>query len=51
LTPKIYFFICGGAFDGITKIIERRVKSQSIGFNAQLVKNLPLKNIISCQPA
>ena len=27
-------FICGGAFDGISKIIERRVRSQSIGFNA-----------------
>ena len=27
-------FICGGAFDGISKIIERRVRSQAIGFNA-----------------
>ena len=31
---KDILFICGGAFDGISKIIERRVKSQSIGFNA-----------------
>ena len=30
---KNILFICGGAFDGISKIIERRVKSQSIGFN------------------
>lgn len=26
-------FICGGAFDGITKIIGRRVQSNTIGFN------------------
>ena len=31
---KDILFICGGAFDGIAKIIERRVKSQAIGFNA-----------------
>jgi ATP-dependent Clp protease ATP-binding subunit ClpX len=31
---KDILFICGGAFDGISKIIERRVKSQAIGFNA-----------------
>ena len=27
-------FICGGAFDGIEKIIERRLQSQSIGYSA-----------------
>jgi len=27
-------FICGGAFDGIDKIIARRINSNSIGFNA-----------------
>jgi len=30
---KNILFICGGAFDGINKIIERRVKTQAIGFN------------------
>ncbi len=31
-------FICGGAFDGIEKIIEKRLnKSASVGFGAQLV--------------
>ncbi len=25
-------FICGGAFDGIAKVIERRLKTQSVGF-------------------
>ncbi len=29
-------FICGGAFDGIEKIIESRVGSNSIGFNAEV---------------
>ena len=33
IDTKNILFICGGAFDGITKIIERRVKSQAIGFN------------------
>ena len=27
-------FICGGAFDGLDKIIERRLKNQSLGFRA-----------------
>ena len=29
-------FICGGAFDGIEKIIEKRSKESSLGFNAQI---------------
>ncbi len=29
-------FICGGAFDGIEKIIERRVGSSSLGFGSQI---------------
>ena len=33
IDTKNILFICGGAFDGISKIIERRVKSQSIGFS------------------
>ncbi len=28
-------FICGGAFDGIEKIIERRLQSQTIGYSSQ----------------
>ncbi len=31
-------FICGGAFDGIQDIIERRVGSKQIGFSSQQVK-------------
>ena len=29
-------FICGGAFDGLEKIIERRMDTASIGFNAEV---------------
>lgn len=29
-------FICGGAFDGLEKIIEARVNSQTLGFRAQV---------------
>lgn len=29
-------FICGGAFDGLEKIVEARIGKKSIGFNAQL---------------
>ena len=34
IDTKNILFVCGGAFDGIKKIIERRVKTQSIGFGA-----------------
>ncbi len=29
-------FICGGAFDGLEKIVERRMDTASIGFNAEV---------------
>ncbi len=29
-------FICGGAFEGIEKIIEKRIDQKSIGFNAEI---------------
>lgn len=31
-------FICGGAFEGIDKIIERRIDRKSIGFEAQIAE-------------
>lgn len=31
-------FICGGAFEGLEKIIENRVGQKSIGFNAEVVE-------------
>lgn len=30
-------FICGGAFDGLEKIIENRISFSSIGFNAEII--------------
>lgn len=37
-------FICGGAFDGLEKIIESRIGQKSIGFNAEL-GNMHKENI------
>jgi ATP-dependent Clp protease ATP-binding subunit ClpX len=34
LNTKHILFICGGTFDGLDRIVERRVRSSSLGFNA-----------------
>lgn len=39
-------FICGGAFDGIEKIIEKRIGSKSMGFGANVESNKIDKNEI-----
>ena len=44
---KNILFICGGAFDGIDKIIERRVKTQAIGFSTQDEAYYSSDNILS----
>ena len=36
VNTKNILFICGGAFDGLDKIIERRVETKSIGFDAPI---------------
>ncbi|KIR02940.1 ATP-dependent Clp protease ATP-binding subunit ClpX [Lachnospiraceae bacterium TWA4] len=36
MDTKNILFICGGAFDGLEKIIETRTGSNSIGFNAEV---------------
>ena len=42
-------FICGGAFDGLEKIIERRIGRNSLGFGSQLTKNIEEhSDILSC---
>ena len=33
---KLLLFICGGAFDGVDKIIERRMDKKSMGFGAEI---------------
>ncbi|MEG2597652.1 MAG: ATP-dependent Clp protease ATP-binding subunit ClpX, partial [Oscillospiraceae bacterium] len=38
LDTKNILFICGGAFDGIEKIIERRMDSSTLGFGANIRK-------------
>ncbi|MFT6716895.1 MAG: ATP-dependent Clp protease ATP-binding subunit ClpX, partial [Saprospiraceae bacterium] len=35
IDTKDILFICGGAFDGIQKIIEKRVKTNSLGFKSR----------------
>ena len=32
-------FICGGAFDGLEKIVEKRLNRKSMGFNATITQN------------
>lgn len=40
-------FICGGAFDGVQRHIEKRLNTQSIGFNSQKNKeNLNTENLL-----
>ena len=36
INTRNILFICGGAFDGIDKIIERRTEKRGIGFDSQL---------------
>lgn len=35
-------FICGGAFDGLEKIVEARIGKKAIGFNAEIVEKQKL---------
>lgn len=46
INTKNILFICGGAFDGLEKTIQRRTESSSIGFGAEIVSKKELeKNI------
>jgi len=40
-------FICGGAFDGIEKIISRRVQKQAVGFKSSHNKEIQDKKLLS----
>ena len=40
LNTKNILFICGGAFDGIEKIIARRMNTKTIGFNSNSKKSV-----------
>ena len=39
-------FICGGAFDGIEKIIARRLNTQVIGYNSKLKEQIDRENLL-----
>lgn len=43
VNTKNILFICGGAFDGLEKIIESRVNTSTIGFNTKLVDKKDIK--------
>ncbi len=43
---KNILFICGGAFDGISKIIARRMNTQVIGFNNAEIEKVDQDNLL-----
>jgi ATP-dependent Clp protease ATP-binding subunit ClpX len=46
INTKNILFICGGAFDGLEKIIQKRTQASGIGFGAEIVSKKELeKNI------
>ena len=47
IDTKNILFICGGAFVGLDKIIEKRMKSQTLGFSAsKQMRNIDKANIL-----
>lgn len=46
INTKNILFVCGGAFDGIEKMIERRVNTQSIGFGSMKFDDADKENIL-----
>ncbi|MEQ8520952.1 MAG: ATP-dependent Clp protease ATP-binding subunit ClpX, partial [Vicingaceae bacterium] len=46
IDTKNILFICGGAFDGIDKVIGRRMKTQVIGFKSEKVNEVDRENIL-----
>lgn len=46
IDTKNILFICGGAFDGIERIIARRVNTQTIGFSSQEVEKVDGDNFL-----
>ncbi len=43
INTKNILFICGGAFDGLEKLIEKRQGNQSIGFSSEIKKKVERK--------
>ncbi|MGN0499075.1 MAG: ATP-dependent Clp protease ATP-binding subunit ClpX [Acutalibacteraceae bacterium] len=42
INTKNILFICGGAFDGLEKVVEKRTSSSSLGFGAQVMSKTEL---------
>ena len=45
---KNILFICGGAFDGVEKIIEKRINQKGIGFGAEIMSKAELERAATC---
>ena len=43
VNTKNILFICGGAFDGVEKIIEKRINQKGIGFGAEIMSKAELE--------
>ena len=41
---KNFLFVCGGAFEGIDKIIKNRINKKSIGFNKSINQDVPMSS-------
>jgi ATP-dependent Clp protease ATP-binding subunit ClpX len=46
IDTKNVLFVCGGAFDGIEKIIANRVNRQTIGFSATVQEKIDSENLL-----
>ena len=42
INTKNILFICGGAFDGLEKVVEKRTGSSSLGFGAEVMSKIEL---------
>ena len=46
VNTKNILFVCGGAFDGIEKLIERRMNSNAIGFSKEQAERVDEDNVL-----
>lgn len=46
INTKNILFICGGAFDGISKVISRRLNTQAIGYSANAKERIDEENML-----
>ena len=46
IDTKNILFICGGAFDGIDRVIGKRLSTQAIGYNANKKENVDKDNLL-----